>query len=331
MTTIPAPRAGAFNFPAYAGMRDGVNPTRARQAIRGLYNHTALTPGHLSAPLLVLTNDADVALPGATTLAGIPALVRRWKGLGISGVKIFTVGTSRSADAAEALEDLTMRHTIEAVKATAENMAVTTEVCGCGWTTSHECVLRRPDGRIDLDATIRFLTELAYRHAQWGADAVSPTAMLDGSVHEIRAILDCEDFEDVSVNPNVAFTTSLYGPFKQVMDTDPATGHRRGLQLETGQAWRTGLEAANRWISEGADALTVQPVMTATDALFMIRMAHMRPLTAYSTSGEWTAFEAMGTAATVEYHEMLVRLGADSILTFAAETVAQTLNEVTVR
>ncbi|MEU2490955.1 hypothetical protein [Streptomyces sp. NPDC007883] len=215
-----------------------------------------------------------------------------------------------------------MLRALTAARRAAPTMALTSEVCGCSWTASGECVLRAPDGRIDLDATQGYMARMAVLHAEAGADVVSPTAMLDGSVHAVRAVLDDHGLRDVGVNPNLALHTSLYAPFKALMGTDPATGHRRGLQLEPARAERDTLVQARRWIAEGADSLTLQPVLTATDVLVRLRADQDVPLVAYSTSGEWPALTALGIEGTVEYLGMLKRAGADHILTFAAEHAA---------
>lgn len=177
-------------------------------------------------------------------------------------------------------------------------------------------------GGIDLEATFALMRQMAVQHAEAGADVVSPTAMLDGSIRAVRSALDDAGMRDVGVNPNLAIHTTLYGPFKTLMNTNPAAGHRRGLQLEPGRAERDTLVQARRWIAEGADSLTLQPVMTAVDVLTRLRDDQDVPLVAYSTSGEWPALRALGTDGMVEYAAGLKRAGADSILTFAAEQVA---------
>lgn len=65
---------------------DGVNPLRARRALRDLYAHPSLSAADLTAPLLVLPDDAPPAtLPGAVQLAAVRPTVERWAALGIRG------------------------------------------------------------------------------------------------------------------------------------------------------------------------------------------------------------------------------------------------------
>ncbi|MGW2471583.1 hypothetical protein [Streptomyces sp. NPDC001665] len=306
---------------------EGINPARARRAVRDLYTGPSLTASDLSAPLLVLPSSTTYdRLPGAVSLDGIAATVARWAELGIHGVKVFAYGHDRDGRASGATApDNRMVCAITAAKAATPGTAVTTEVCGCSWTDHGQCILRTEDGGIDLKATYGLMAAMAVQHADAGADVVSPTAMLDGSIHAVRQALDDAGHRDVGVNPNLAIHTGLYGPFKTLMDTDPRAGHRRGLQLEPGRAERDTIVQARRWITEGADSLTLQPVMTAVDVLVRLRDDQRVPIVAYSTSGEWAALQALGEAGMVEYLSMLKRAGADQILTFAAETAARHL------
>lgn len=306
----------------------GVEPGRARAVVRGLYARPGLVVRDLTAPLLVQPNDrSGVDLPGVVSLADVGSTVRRWSALGIRGVKVFVYGTPRDtlASGATAAGNL-MCAAVQEVKAAAPEIVVTSEVCGCAWTSHGECALLLDGGRIDLLATYELMARMAVQHADAGADVVSPTAMLAGSIHAVRQALNDADLPDVGVCPNIALHTSLYGPFKQVMQTNPGRGHRRGLQLEPHHADRDALAQADRWLAEGADSLTLQPVLTAMDVLVRLR-AHTRvPLIAYSTSGEYTALCALGVEGMVEYHAALKRAGADLILSFAAEPVAQALS-----
>ncbi|MFB8402238.1 hypothetical protein [Streptomyces sp. NPDC055912] len=307
---------------------DGINPSRARDVVRALYSRPPLTAADLSAPLLCLPDgdEGQGSLPGSVQLSDVPATATRWAELGINGTKLFAFGHDRDSRASGAITPGNrMIRTIEAVKQAAPTMAVTTEVCGCSWTDHGQCVLRTDAGEIDLEATYNLMGTMAVMHAEAGADVVSPTAMLDGSINAVRQALDDEGHRDVGVNPNLAIHTTLYGPFKALMQTDPRAGHRRGLQLEPGRAQQDTILQARRWTAEGADSLTLQPVMTTGDVLVRLRDDQRVPIVAYSTSGEWAALQALGPAGMTEYLAMLVRSGADQVLTFAAQTVAEHL------
>ncbi len=280
-------------------------------------------------PLLVRSNgEVSGELPGEIDLGGLAGEARRLARLGLGGVKVFVTGHDRDAIATGATAaDNRMARAIGEIKAAAPDLAVTTEVCGCSWTTSRECVLRKDGGLIDLEATYALMGEMALLHAEAGADAVSPTAMLDGSIRQVRDALDAEGWRDVSVCPNIAVDGELYEPFKTIMDTDPGTGRRAGLQLSSGRLVSGVLQCAEEWIVEGADSLTLQPVLTNIDGLTALAGYTFNPIVAYSTSGEWAALRHLPSSAVLDYHRMFLRLGADHVLTYAADVLADALRE----
>jgi porphobilinogen synthase len=294
-----------------------------------LYVREDLAPARLSAPLLVLPAGAlGGDLPGVVDEHDLPAAAARAAGLGLGGVKVFVVGHDHDEHASAATRPGNrMVEAVRAIKQAAPDLAVTTEVCGCSWTSSRECVLRTGDGRIDLSATYDLMGHMAVLHARAGADAVSPTAMLDGSIRAVRAALDEAEFRDVSVNPNVAVDGQLYEPFKELMGTQPAAGRRTGLQLDPARLQQASLACADRWLGEGADSLTLQPVMTNADAVAELAAHATAPIVAYSTSGEWAALEGLPGAVMLDYHRMLFRLGAAHVLSYAAWTIAETLED----
>jgi porphobilinogen synthase len=144
-------------------------------------------------------------------------------------VKLFAFGHDRDARGSAALAaGNLMLQAIHAVKRANPAIALTTEVCGCSWTDNGECVLRSPDGAIDLDATYQYMGQMALQHGDAGADVVSPTAMLDSSVHAVRSALDGHGLRDIGVNPNLALHTTLYAPFNALMATEPRPAARGG-------------------------------------------------------------------------------------------------------
>jgi porphobilinogen synthase len=310
---------------------EGINPGRARGAIRRLYDQEELAPHRLSAPLLIRPDGkATGTLPGEIDLPGLSDHARRLADLGLGGVKVFVTGHDHDPrGTAATARDNRMLRAIDTLKTVASHLAVTTEVCGCSWTSSHECVLRHDNGHIDQASTYELMSQMALMHAAAGADAVSPTAMLDGSIRAVRHALNDAGWRDVSVNPNIAVDTALYEPFKALMGTQPATGRRTGLQIDTARLVPAAVDCAHRWLAEGADTLTLQPVMTNTDALAALAARTNTPVVAYSTSGEWAALQAVPEAVAMDYHRMLFRIGADHVLSFAAEKIAQTLQNGT--
>jgi len=124
----------------------------------------------------------------------------------------------------------------------------------------------------------------------------------------------------------VIFDSALFDIYKDAMHTNPGRGDRRGLQIDAchvGQA----LDAAHRWLDEGADSLLVQPAMMAVDLLTRLREQTRVPLTAFSVSGEHRMLAGAGDAVYVEYLRALRRAGADLVMTYGAHQVAAVLGE----
>jgi porphobilinogen synthase len=309
----------------------GAHPLRARPRVRDWLRRERLTPADLIAPVLVQPDHRNpreyTELPTAVALADLPRLVRDLSESGVGAVKLFCYVAHKTADAAEALAPNNLLvAAIRTVRQAVPRMVIVTEVCGCAWTDTGECVLLDSGGRVNLEATFQLMAAMAVAHAASGADIVGPAAVLEGSVRAIRQALDVDGHPDVGVTPSVIFDSALFGIYKGAMRTNPGRGNRRGLQIDAchlGQA----LDTAHRWLDEGADSLLVQPAMMAVDLLTRLREQTRAPVTAFSVSGEHRMLSCAGAAVYVEYLRALRRAGADLVMTYGARQVAAALRE----
>lgn len=307
----------------------GVNPLRARDRVRNLLRRELLTPADLVAPVLVQPDHRDPTdyrhLPGAVAVSQVPAHVRALREAGVRAVKLFAYVENKTSDAAEALApDNLLVVAVQAIRAATEDMVISTEVCGCAWTDTGECVLLGLGSRTDAHATYELMAKMAVLHAQAGADIIGPAAVLDGSVTAIRAELDNAGYPDVGITPSVIFDSALFTAYKDTMHTDPGRGNRRGFQIDSchpGQA----LDQAARWLREGADSLPVQPAMVSVDVLTRLRATVNVPITSFSVSGENQLFTDAPDAVYLEYARALKRAGADLIMTYGSLRLARAL------
>ncbi len=309
----------------------GAHPLRARPRVRDWLRREWLSPRDLIAPVLVQPDQRPPGeyadLPTAVASADLPRLIGQLWDSGVGAVKLFCYVEDKTADAAAALAvDNLLVSAVRTVRHAVPGMVIATEVCGCAWTDSGECVLLDGAGRVDLDATFGLMTAMAVTHAAAGADIVGPAAVLEGSVRAIRRALDADGYSDVGITPSVIFDSALFGIYKVAMHTNPGRGNRRGLQIDAchvGQA----LDTAHRWLDEGADSLLVQPAMMAVDLLTRLREQTRVPITAFSVSGEHRMLAGAGDAVYVEYLRALRRAGADLVMTYGAYQVAAVLRE----
>lgn len=309
----------------------GVNPLRARSRMQQLLHRDLLTPADLVAPILVQPDHRDPAryrsLPGAVAVSEIADYAEELSAAGVRACRVLVYGEHKTRDAADALKpDNLMIDAIQCIRNAVADMVIATEVCGCAWTDSGECVLLDSRGHTDIDGTYELMARMSVLHAQAGADIVGPAAVLDGSVQAIRFELDEAGFTDVSVTPSVIFDSAMFGVYKSAMNTDPGRGNRRGFQIDASQPGQA-LDQAVRWIYEGADGLLVQPAMTSIDLLSQLRGMTRAPLTAFSVSGEDQLFAAAPIAVQLEYARALKRAGADLILTYGALRLARALED----
>ncbi|MFI5782870.1 hypothetical protein [Nocardia sp. NPDC051570] len=309
----------------------GVNPLRARPRVQELLYRELLTPADLIAPILVQPDHRDPAryryLPGAVSISEVAGHAQQLRSVGVRACKILVYIEHRTPHAEDALNpDNLMIAAIHAVRNAVPDMVIATEVCGCAWTDSGECVLLGSRGRTAIDATYELMARMAVLHAQAGVDIVGPAAVLDGSVQATRFELDEAGFTDVGVAPSVIFDSALFDIYKSAMNTDPGRGNRRGFQIDPSQLGQA-LDQAERWIDEGADSVLVQPAMTSIDLLTRLRGVIRAPLIAFSTSGEDQLFATAPIAVQLEYARALKRAGADLIMTYGALRLARALED----
>lgn len=247
---------------------------------------------------------------------------------GIGGVLLFGVAdeTRKDDEGAEAWnERAPVQQAVRAVKKTYPGVVVFTDVCLCAYTRHGHCGPLRDDGDVDNDAACERLARTALSHAAAGADAVAPSAMMDGQVLRIRRALSDNGFEDtLLMSYSTKFASSMYGPFREAEQSTPHPGNRRGYQASYRDP-RGALRESRFDEEEGADILMVKPALFYLDVLAALRREVTLPLAAYNVSGEYSmliaaAERGMGdlTAMVREALYSIRRAGADLIVSYWA-------------
>ncbi|MDY6913092.1 MAG: porphobilinogen synthase [Planctomycetota bacterium] len=316
---------------------------RYNATLREMLAEVRLRRDELIAPLFV-AGGAGVqreipSMPGQFQFSADSAVdtVRRWSDKGLRAVLLFGLPDRKDAagstawDDNEAVQQLTRQ-----IKASLPEMLVITDVCLCEYTDHGHCgpLTRRRDGQTDVDndAAIESLGKVAVSHASAGADMVAPSAMMDGQVAAIRAALDAAGFvETVIMSYAAKFASSLYGPFRDAADCAPASGDRRTYQMDYRAASQAVAEAQAD-LDEGTDIIMVKPAATYLDVISELRRRFDAPLAAYHVSGEYAALQAAARAgwldeqaAILEVTTAIKRAGADLIITYFAEKLADWL------
>ena len=169
------------------------------------------------------------------------------------------------------------------------------------------------DGEVENDETLELLARTAVSHVEAGADVVAPSDMMDGRVGAIR-----EALPQVPIIAYAAkYASAFYGPFREVAESAPAFGDRRGYQMDPPNV-REALRECALDLDEGADALMVKPALPYLDVIRAVRERFDCPVAAYNVSGEYAMVKAAAAAghldeqaAALESLVAIKRAGAD--------------------
>ena len=280
-----------------------------------------------------------VSMPGQYQFSVDKAVeaVRRWADKGVRAVLLFGIPDEKDSSGSGAWDDsAAVQRLAGEIKRALGGMLVVTDVCMCEYTDHGHCgaIARRPDGAddVDNDATLALLARTALSHARAGADVVAPSAMMDGQVGAIRQALDDNGFGTVALmSYAVKFASHMYGPFRDAAESPPQFGDRRTYQMDFRAPGQSGPEAALD-SAEGADIVMVKPAATYLDIIASVRRQVDVPVAAYHVSGEFAMLKAAARAgwldekaAAIEVTAAIKRAGADLIITYYAEQLADWL------
>jgi porphobilinogen synthase len=308
---------------------------RRTQALRDLVRESELGPSHLVQPLFVVAGEGvreEVAsMPGIERFS-ISELVNEAAEVtaaGIRAVLLFGIPAAKDEYGTGAYDDEgVVQMAVRALKEAQPDLTVITDVCLCEYTTHGHCGFVR-DGEVDNDITVELLAKIAISQAEAGADAVAPSAMVDGQVASIRHQLDEEGHPNVSILAYSAkYASAFYGPFREAAESTPEFGDRRGYQMDPANA-AEAVREAKLDIEEGADMVMVKPAVPYLDVIRRVKAETDAPLAAYHVSGEYSMLKAAAQngwlderAAVLETLTGIRRAGADVIVTYYAKEVA---------
>jgi porphobilinogen synthase len=310
-----------------------------RDGVRRLVSEADLDARDLVAPVFVdATADERVpieSMPGQerVPIAEAADRVAELEDTGIEAVMVFGIPESKDERGSDGVVQRAVR------RITAETDAsVITDVCLCEYTSHGHCGVLERDAEADPtltvrnDETLELLAKTAVSHADAGADMVAPSSMTDGMVGAIREGLDDAGFADVPIMSYAAkYESAFYGPFRDAADGAPAFGDRRHYQMDPANA-REALREVRLDVEQGADVLMIKPALAYLDIVRAVRREFDHPVAAYNVSGEYAMLHAAAEkgwldleAAAVESLLAMKRAGADLIVTYFAETLADRL------
>lgn len=253
---------------------------------------------------------------------------------GVRGIILFGIPNIKDECGSSAFDsDGIVQRAIKKVREISKDLYIITDVCMCQYTIHGHCGIL--DGhRIDNDATLEKLGQIALSHAKAGADMVAPSDMMDGRVGFIRDVLDSNGFTHVAIMSYAAkYASAFYGPFREAAHSAPQFGDRKSYQMDPANG-REALREINMDIEEGADIIMVKPALSYLDIVRKAKDTVDVPICVYNVSGEYSMIKAAAKAGLMNEKatalEMLLsmkRAGADIIITYYALEASKWLEE----
>ena len=218
-----------------------------------------------------------------------------------------------------------MQRAIKTIKEAVPEMIVMTDVALDPYSSyGHDGIVKKD--QILNDPTVAVLAEMAFSHAQAGADVVAPSDMMDGRVAGIRARLEQDHFHDVLImSYSAKYASSFYGPFRDALDSAPGFGDKKTYQMDFANRQEALIET-ERDLEEGADIVMVKPGLAYLDIIRDLNNTLKAPIAAYQVSGEYAMLKAAAAKGWLDHDQVMLeqllsfkRAGARLIATYFAE------------
>lgn len=314
---------------------------RQSPALRAMVRENTLTPSDFIWPVFVMEGKDTVepigSMPGVMrhTVDRIGAAAREAYDLGIPAICIFpyTGMAERTEDCALAWSpDNIANRAIREVKSAVPDMAVMTDIALDPYNINgHDGFVE--NGQIVNDRTVDALVKMALSQADAGADILGPSDMMDGRIAAIRAALETEKHQNVTILSYTAkYASAFYGPFRDAVGASSAlTGDKKTYQMDPANS-DEAMRLVARDLSEGADMVMVKPGMPYLDIVRRVKTEFGVPTFAYQVSGEYAMMQAAaqngwldGDRVMIESLMAFKRAGSDGILTYFAPAAARLL------
>ena len=316
-------------------------PRRLRKnaAVRALVREQHLQVHNLVYPIFIEENlekpQEISALPGLFRWPEslITQEIQRVYDLGIRYIMPFGVSHHKDNSGSDTWnsEGLLARM-IKTIKKVAPDLVVIPDICFCEYTDHGHCGVVQ-NGEVDNQKTVENLVKQSLNAARSGADFLAPSAMMDNQVAAIRQALDENGFEYVGILAHaVKFASAFYGPFRVAVNSN-LNGNRLAYQADFSNG-RQALLEAKLDEEQGADILMVKPGTPYLDVLGALRQKTLLPLAVYQVGGEYASIKFAALAGVLDEKKVVLetmigfkRAGADIIVTYFADKIAQWLQE----
>lgn len=307
---------------------------RSKESLRNLITEYRLHPHDFIAPLFVVegknVKDPIDSLPGyyRMSIDNLKKEVKSLWGLGIQAVLLFPKIDDKLKDnfGTEALNpNGLIQRAIKEIKNSIPEITIISDVALDPYSVyGHDGVVKK--NKIINDETNKVLSEMALSHASCGVDIVAPSDMMDGRVFSIRKILEENNFFDTAImSYSAKYASSLYGPFRDALDSRPGFGDKKTYQMDYSN-FKESVNEIKSDIEEGADIIMIKPGLTNLDVIRETKNQFHIPIAVYQVSGEYSMIKAGAKMGYIKNDEVLIealtvikRAGANMIASYFAK------------
>ena len=316
---------------------------RTSHAIRALVRETQLSKNDFIVPLFIVEGKnikkEIISMPDYFQLSinNAEKEVKELWDIGIKAILLFVKIDDNLKDnkGSEAINNNgLMQRAIKSIKNKVPEMLVITDVALDPYSCfGHDGIVENFE--VLNDPTLEVLSKMSVSHANSGADFVAPSDMMDGRVLKIRQALEKEGvFNTGIMSYGVKYASSLYGPFRNALDSNPGFGDKKTYQMDYSNS-KQALNEVNKDIEEGADIIMVKPGMPYIDILNSLYKKIDVPLAVYQVSGEYSMLKSAASKGFLDYDKVVLeqlfsfkRAGAAMIATYHAKEAVKLLNQI---
>lgn len=316
---------------------------RSSHAIRALVRETQLSKNDFIVPLFIVEGKnikkEIISMPDYFQLSinNAEKEVKELWDIGIKAILLFVKIEDNLKDnkGSEAINNNgLMQRAIKSIKNKVPEMLVITDVALDPYSCfGHDGIVENFE--VLNDPTLEVLSKMSVSHANSGADFVAPSDMMDGRVLKIRQALEKEGFFNTGImSYGVKYASSLYGPFRNALDSNPGFGDKKTYQIDYSNS-KQALNEVNKDIEEGADIIMVKPGMPYIDILNSLYKKIDVPLAVYQVSGEYSMLKSAASKGFLDYDKVVLeqlfsfkRAGAAMIATYHAKEAVKLLNQI---
>lgn len=213
-----------------------------------------------------------------------------------------------------------------------KKIQVIADVCICQYNLTGHCGIVNQNNYPDNDKTLKLMSKIALSYAESGADMLAPSSMMDGLVLSIRNKLNLNGYRETKIMSFSKQFSSLYSPFRLTAYKKGSKIDKSNYQISYANS-REILRKGELDYREGADVITIKPSMANLDIISRIRERVGCRIAVQHVSGEYAMLKAASRNNLINeydwilgYFACLARSGADFIITYEAEGIAELLS-----